>query len=221
MSAELSEEIDSHRDEIRAWSENPTDSKKKPYLFKIEAQPSLSRPCWKTALHPEILALVNGYMHAHSTIQDMQYWINAARPGAEPEASQLWHRDGDGTCIKLFVYLSDVTDRSGPFWYASGTHRGERRRTHGESKRLTDDQMNQLFDGSVRIRSIVGRPATAILANTCGYHKGGFVEEGKRHVLQIAYYCPWIDRSDYGLLLPAAIPASFQPAQIAAIARAR
>ena len=38
MSAELSEEIDSHRDEIRAWSENPIDSKKKPYLFKIEAQ---------------------------------------------------------------------------------------------------------------------------------------------------------------------------------------
>jgi hypothetical protein len=214
---ELKKDIDQWLEQLR----NPTDAEKvKDYLFRIVAPTSLRAACWRLAINPEILSVVNDYMHAYAKIQSMQYWINAPRPGHAPKASQLWHRDGDGTCIKLFVYIGDVGENSGPFSYACGTHQGEKRSTHGK-KRMEDRQLLDLFHHGISIREVTGYAGTAILANTCGYHKGGFVREDMRHVLHVAYFCPWIDRSDYKLVLPQDAPDSLHPAQRAAIQRPR
>jgi hypothetical protein len=221
LSAEMNAESLRLSNDIERWKNNEQkDANEKPFLFEINTTP-LSRAAWSMALHPQILAIVNRYIHAHSRIWDLQYWINAPRQSCAPTASQLWHRDGDGTCIKVFVYLSDVKIDSGPFYYACGTHRGKKRLTHGKNRKMTDDELRDLFDDRISIEPIIGGPGTVIIANTSGYHKGGFVKKGNRLVLQAAYYCPWINRSDYGLRQPATTLRSLHSAQLAAIVGTR
>src|SRR5262245_43377483 len=115
LKANWSEAQASMAGDIEAWHKRQTsaDEKKKDFMFPVDVPPSFSEPGWRLAVHPQILRHVNDYMHAHSRIYDLKYWINASDPKAAPKSSQLWHRDGDGTCLKLFIYLNDVGEQTG------------------------------------------------------------------------------------------------------------
>ena len=130
------------------------------------------------ALEPQVIALANAYIGMRSYLRGLEMWRNL--PTDEPpKLSQLWHRDWDDVVnLKLFVYLSDVTEDSGPFTFAPGTQPGGPRQLDVKD-RLSDDEMAARIPREEWV-VCTGPPGTVVLADTCGYHKGGKPTKGDR-----------------------------------------
>lgn len=181
---------------------------KKTYLTKFYPRCAKEQPEWRLAMHPEVLFLINSYVSfARPTIRELYYLKN--QKTTYPVESQLWHRDGGGTCLKLFLYLNNVESDNGPFYYLEGSHEGNARKIlsrEATSNRYEDIEINRIFSEQftsniVRINECVGEEGTLIIANTAGFHKGGFVTENERLILMGAYYLPWYDREPRGPIL--------------------
>jgi hypothetical protein len=208
-------------DERRRHALSGDSAKGKPYLYEYPTRCAATSPHWQFAIHPDILYVVNSYMNAYARVYDVTYLVNFPMRDKSAIRSQVWHRDGDGTVLKLFVYLSDVTEETGPFVYAAGTHCSPLREvSYGKTRPQTDDELRALLGGYDRdFISAVGKKGTVVLTNTSGIHKGGHVLEGERRVLRISYYPSWIDRSDYGLKVPKDFGDDLHPAQQHALSR--
>lgn len=147
-------------------------------------------PLLKVALDQRLLEIVASYFGLWPTLHAVAAWLNY--PTDEPPAvSQLWHRDPeDLQIIKVFIYLSDVGERSGPFSYIPRTHsfgsEVERARQCEASKRLSDEEMSRTFPPPAW-RVCTGGPGTMILADTIGYHRGGKPASGVRILATFTY----------------------------------
>lgn len=169
----------------------------------------LASPYARLALHPDIRAVVDGYLGMYSQLRFYNLWETP--PGAEtPEASQLWHRDRDDRrIVKGFLYLCDVDATNGPFRFAKGTHRrGDLcveapARLEGHIPRSTDAQLASVVPQD-RMNTFCGPAGTLILADTTAYHCGGFATERARLLFTFMYTSrasetrEWFDRSESG-----------------------
>lgn len=152
----------------------------------------------RVAESPAIKAIATHYFRMEEPqLAYYDVWENV--PSGEPEKNaQLWHRDRDDLKIlKIFVYLNDVKEESGPFYYAPGTHiegkyanmKPEYFLENNKVERSTDDQMDKIVPREKWI-SGEGPKGTIVFADTHGYHKGGNVQEGRRLVFVAMYLSP-------------------------------
>jgi hypothetical protein len=176
------------------------------------------------ALQPNLLKMANSYLGMYSRLSFFNVWHNLPTQRG-PSNAQLWHRDLDDRMIfKLFVYLTDVTERDGPLVYAPRTHYAGRMRrepeTFGEegttALRSNDEQMSHVVPRDKWI-SAVGSKLTVILVDTSGYHKGGFVEDNDR----VVYTCMFTSqaaqlRADY-VTRKGSVPTGLDPATFFAL----
>ncbi len=141
------------------------------------------------ALHPNALAVANGYLRLRSHLRALDVWLTKPTEGPAIQ-TQLWHRDADDVMnVKMFVYFTDVTPAAGPLRYAPQTHPlGSRRQLpdRNEQARSSDEQMAQVVPERDWILCR-GRPGTVVFADTCGYHKQQKPETDER-VLLVAHY---------------------------------
>ena len=152
----------------------------------------------RMALDPNLLSIANEYLRCYSRLTRYNVWLNL--PSLEdPKSSQLWHRDyGDGVMLKMFLMVSPVNKENGAFSYIPGTQLGGRRRNLdppviyelGNRQRTLDEQMREVVPESEWVTP-AGGPGTVIFADTSGFHKGGFVQSGRRLLFK-AYYTRWI-----------------------------
>ena len=170
-------------EELRAIAERREAQKEgtaaKEFLERLmPARVEAGGPFVALALEPQVVALANAYVGMHSYLRGLEMWRNL--PTDEPpKLSQLWHRDWDDVVnLKLFVYLSDVTEESGPFTFAPGTQPGGPRQLDVKD-RLSDDEMAERIPREEWV-VCTGPPGTVVLADTCGYHKGGKPTKGDR-----------------------------------------
>lgn len=130
--------------------------------------------------------LATAYLEAPAILRFYNLW--EVHPTAEPPSrSQLWHRDTeDVRIVKAFLYLSDVRPGAGPLCYAERTHSfGALAEVKPETYiepgsgwvRVSDEEMAKT--GAVQ-RVALGPTSTLVFADTAGYHKGGYVTEGRR-----------------------------------------
>lgn len=97
---------------------------------------------------------------------------------------QAFHRDlDDWRFVKLFVYLSDVDEGSGPYVQVAGTHltRGS---FHARS--WSDREVEQIH-GAGRVVSFLGGAGTGLAADSYGLHKGAVPRNRRRLQLQLQY----------------------------------
>jgi hypothetical protein len=111
------------------------------------------------------------------------------------EMSQNFHRDpGIEKCIKIFIYLNDVEDGSGPFVYVKNSHKNKENLFN--AKRFGAGGIypeNKAFNESVDkqdISPICGKAGTVIIADTTGLHCGGKSIISKRKMATMVYYPP-------------------------------
>jgi hypothetical protein len=131
------------------------------------------------ALQETFLNIANAYFGMFAKLRYYNVWYTFATE-SEARESQLWHFDReDNYILKIFLYLKDVDEGTGPFTYAPETHRkGSRRNLQPEYfleknvRRTTDEQMNAVVPKENWIRA-VGKKGTIVFADTRGYHKGG------------------------------------------------
>jgi hypothetical protein len=149
----------------------------------------------RPALEPRVIGLANAYIGMRTLLRSIDIWLNIATD--EPaKASQLWHRDYDDyRNVKIFVYLSDVTEDRGPFTFAPGTHPGGPRQL-GARGQLDGDAMAALVSKDDWL--VCSGPAgTTVICDTGGYHRGGKPLVGER-LLWTAQYtsgAPFAPRS--------------------------
>lgn len=149
---------------------------------------------------PAILSIVRGYLGFEPIIDTYSVWHSYAGRGI-PGSPQTLHRDKD--CFrfcKLFVYLSDVDEESGPHVYLPNSHRPDR---FAELYRAsTNDQHNplQFFVGGQRnhaayleqvfagrFEHLTGPAGSSFLVNTYGLHKGEPPKSRNRMLFQVLY----------------------------------
>ena len=132
---------------------------------------------------PQVLSIVGQVLGGKPTLSNVTAWWSY--PGhTEPQQAENFHRDVDDLhFIKLFVYLSDVDEESGPHVFVPGSHKCESFR---KIRRYTDEEVTSFF-GPEGIKYFIGEKGSAFLENTFGLHKGQLPKSKKRLLFQAQY----------------------------------
>jgi hypothetical protein len=90
---------------------------KKSYLIPLieQAHLALTSPFMQIALSRELVSLVSAYFNTLPILTYLNVWLSPAFSSKGKGSSQLWHLDHESfTQIKVFVYIRDVGEHSGP-----------------------------------------------------------------------------------------------------------
>lgn len=129
-------------------------------------------------LDPQVIPLVAAYMGFVPQLTEA--YIRRNFPARFPVMNHAWHRDTNHQThlLKMFVFLTDCTMKTGPHHYIAGSVQD--RRIDGKTY-YSDEEIHRVYppDSGREIISVV--PAgTIILEDTRGLHKAGIPEEGYR-----------------------------------------
>jgi hypothetical protein len=140
-----------------------------------------------------LLDLANAYLGLWSKLEYIDLWYTAPHgDDADRRGSQRWHRDFDDRyLLKVFVYLADVDEQTGPFQYVAGSQPGGRFDDVWPWYPMSQsyppqDELAARIDPAAKM--LAGPKGTMFLCNTSGFHRGGYVTH-KPRVLATATYC--------------------------------
>lgn len=138
----------------------------------------------KLANDPRILDCVSQYFGCAPMISYLQAWWSLPTGGSAKHAENF-HRDFDDLKFcKLFIYLTDVDNQSGPHAFIAGspvTAKLEQRR------RYSDDEVAAEFPDKADWIEFTGPAGTAFLEDTSGLHKGTPPISKPRLICQVLY----------------------------------
>lgn len=160
---------------------------------QIPAGTTLADFSLETVLHcPHVLALANtptiirmavDYLGCLPTISTIG--IRWSFPGVNEEATtQAFHRDPDDwRFFKLFVYMTDVDEESGPHLYVPRSHL-----TAGSlrARRFEQTEIENKY-GKNSITAVTGPTGTTFVADTYGIHAGPIPKSKTRLMLEVGY----------------------------------
>lgn len=170
--------------------------KDKPFLLQVNEYHEVldfKNPFVRLALEPAVLAVINGYL---KLCAKFHYYSVAAALPVSPETiplkSQKWHRDFDDKKLcKMFIYLSDVDETSGPFTYVRESHLGGR--WHNTFPPVPSKGAYPPMEEVARVipkenmQVCTGQAGTVIFADTRGLHRGGFATQKQRIMFTAEY----------------------------------
>lgn len=147
-------------------------------------------PLLKLANDESLGDLLESYFEFKPKLYHHATYLNCPY-SSQPQHSQLWHRDPeDFKVVKVFIYLTDVDESSGPFIYVPGSQpRGRYSHLTPPSRhpwRLQDHEVESVFPKEYWTLCS-GAAGTVIVADTVGLHKGGFTISGYRGVAVFTY----------------------------------
>lgn len=135
----------------------------------------------------KILDIVNSYFGAWSKFYYLT--LNLTKPmlkSAVPVMSQNWHRDPeDKKTRKVFIYLNDVQENTGPFIYVLGSQDGGKYGKFFPQKKPPKGAYPPIGAVEARvhandIKTYTGEAGTVIFVDTAGLHRGGYATEKER-----------------------------------------
>ena len=132
---------------------------------------------------PDILAVAQAYLGCRPTISGLRIDWSCPTQGA-PDDVQQFHRDyDDWKFLKLFVYLTDVDDESGPHEFIATSHTGSGR-LRARPYEPVEIEREYGRHNMTRVRGACG---TCFMVDTWGIHKGHVPRSRWRMMLQIQY----------------------------------
>ena len=185
----------SRRDDIQAIAtgKETNSNNKKDFIIHLvsraeELQPN--DPLLKVALDEKLLEIVASYLGVWPQLYSVSAWLNYPTED-DAKTSQLWHRDPeDLKIIKVFIYLDNVDDTTGPFTDIPDTHpfgsAAGKAAVYEQQKRVLDSDLAKVYPSESWLKCI-GPANTMILADTVGYHRGGKPDVGQRILVNLTY----------------------------------
>jgi len=157
---------------------------------------TLENPWLQLGASERMLGIVNTYLGMWTKLSYADQWYSPPR-GSEADrlGSMRWHRDyNDQHLLKVFVYLVDVDEGTGPFEYVPGSARGGPYANIWPWQPAGDtyppgDEFDQRVPSSI-VRTFTAPAGTMIFCNTSGFHRGGFATEKPRSVFVYNYVSP-------------------------------
>jgi hypothetical protein len=161
---------------------------------KSELVLDFSNPFVKFYLSKEVLEIVSTYLGYIPQIYEI--YVEKTLPVGEAEKvfSQNWHRDPEEKrTLKVFLYLSDVTEQAGPFTYLQGsapTGLGKyknifRQQLPRGSYPNEIDLIKKVNDKDFLVAT--GKKGTIIFCDTAGLHRGGYAKSQPR-IMATAFF---------------------------------
>jgi hypothetical protein len=133
---------------------------------------------------PRVLGIVSGFLGAKPTISYMTAWWSMPHEDGKAEQAEQFHRDVDDIrFVKLFCYLTDVDETSGPHMFVPGSQNIARLT---RIRRYEDSEVIQAF-GADSLSTFTGKAGTAFLENTYGLHRGIPPTKKPRLLFQVLY----------------------------------
>ena len=137
----------------------------------------------KIANDPSVLKIAEEFLGSAPTISNVNAWWSFGDKKRAEEA-QNFHRDVDDyKFCKLFVYLTDVNEDSGPHVYVKGSSKFPGLK---KIRRYSDDEIIEAF-GKENIIELIRPKGSCFIVDTYGFHKGLLPKTGKRLLLQFQY----------------------------------
>ncbi len=192
--------------QVGGRAEGPIDQRPPATRFAHYKTPDLlACPAIYRAVHDQdLLATITAYLGAPPTISSVSLWWSF--PVELPAAGmQHYHHDrGDFRSTNLFVYLTDVSDTTGPHAFVEKTHEmdilypvalklfgSDPKRMNEfwqwmEKHRKSDEEVSSFFPPDM-VKSFVGPQGMSFLEDTRGQHKGTQPTHGNRLAFEIVY----------------------------------
>jgi hypothetical protein len=140
-----------------------------------------------------LLEIAQRYLGCLPVLDSIAMWWSTPhleRPA--DEIAQTFHFDCDRLkWIKVFIYLTDVTEESGPHVFVRHSHLRESRRAGLLSRgyvRLQDEDVRRVYRADEFV-DIVGPAGTVLFEDTSGFHKGRMPERRERLMLEYQFSC--------------------------------
>jgi hypothetical protein len=139
---------------------------------------------------PLLLSIVQSYLGVPPIFNTPVAFISSsAKPKTAKELSdnaQLYHHDMHRLgFVKVFVYLTDVDETSGPHTLIRGSHRSRPAALWADG-RHTDEEI-QRHKQDTKETKILGKAGTVFLVDTSALHKGLRPSAGHRIMAQVQY----------------------------------
>jgi len=145
----------------------------------------------------------------HFTTNTIQIYRNY-HSDSEKESSWLWHYDDNPEPqLKLFIYLSDVTDESAPFTYLRDKH-GQGRKIETSrisptkrlaqqfhASRIPQEVVDQYTLFSYEEYSLCGGPGTAFIFDPNIIHKATVPSKGKSRDVLVYHIHPSLHKKEF------------------------
>ena len=165
-------------------------------------------------LDPYLLPIVCQYLGLVPQLQHA--YVRRSFPAPYRILNNNWHRDIDNKThlLKMFFFLTDCNDETGPHEYIKGSVSDPKRVNTLNGKRYYDDDaVNDLYpeNSEDRIVSIVPK-GTVILEDTRGLHRANILKSGYRD-LGYAVFKPWPKKRAVHYSVPATYVEKLTPYQ--------
>lgn len=152
----------------------------------------------RLANDPFLLNIASQFLGCKPTLSSINMWWSV--PGKKnAAAAQNFHRDiDDFKFIKVFFYLTDVDQESGPHVYVRGSSQSKHYRKEG---RFSDEEIESLF-GKENIIYFTEPKGSIFIVDTYGIHKGLLPNGKERLLLQFEYSINPIFAYNYSKVSP-------------------
>lgn len=181
-------------------------------LGKAEALP-FENPLIRFALDETIMAIAGNYFGFVPKFASFSLLQTLVSPeGEKAKFSQRWHRDPeDKKILKVFLYLNDVDEGTGPFTYVKKSHVGGTWRylypqVPPVGSYPPDGALETIIPPDDMLRCTAPK-GTLIFADTSGFHRGGLCTEKDRYHF-VAAFVSWATTQPITYLRPSASEAS-------------
>ena len=159
----------------------PFEYKSSKYSFK-EADLFNFDPIHKILFDKNFSTIAQNYFNSKPCYSDLAMWWSPTRNFIPTEylekanqSAQKFHFDLDRIkWLKLFIYLTDTNEDSGPHEYVKGTHRISGKPKNLLNKgyhRIAEESINQYFSKD-KIIKLLGPKGTMFIADTSCFHRG-------------------------------------------------
>ncbi len=146
---------------------------------------AIKDPIMKIANDPRLLEIAQAYLGVKPVLSNVLVWWSFPN-NSNAVGPQNFHRDVDDfKFLKLFVYLTDVDEQSGPHIFVKGSHKDERNELR-ELRRYSDDEIANAYPES-SIETIVGPAGEAFFSDSFSFHKGLPAVSRERLLLQFQW----------------------------------
>ncbi len=147
--------------------------------------PILSLPQITLFLNKRLYNLIQSYFKSQiglTSINLRKSFVN----NLNDADTNFYHKDENSwNLLKVFIYLNDVGNNSGPFVYVKKTHK-DLSLNILKNYRISDDVINNNFSQD-KIVNLTGKVGDIIIANTRGLHKGKKVISEERNMLTFTF----------------------------------
>lgn len=152
----------------------------------------LKNPFVQFAIRPEITSIAYSYMEMWTRLN--YYHLAKTLPVGTTEAtfSQNWHRDSEEKrMLKVFIYLTDVDEDSGPFIYVQkSTYMNKYGDVAPQRPPEGSYPPDSLIEENVSADDVItatGKAGTVIFCDTSGLHRGGYAKS-KERIMSTTFY---------------------------------